>query len=155
MALNPSNRVAANIRGTDGTDGFPNLAGHPDPDAIVIEELNAAGIRHYSFEYMRRMQMEVKTAVGGTLDPSGWLFDRRWSYWAAKGPGIPPEDARNLHEEFGKEVRVQGHCGCPGPECCRGFAVGLYHVDTPRGLKALADTIKAILARSETKEAPK
>ncbi len=148
MGLSPSNQVAASIRGTDGSDGFPNVAGHENTDAIVIAELEAAGICHYSAEWFRRGEGEVKAAIRGMLDPSGWGFQRKWYYWVADGPGIPPEDAQKLHDEFGKEVRVKGHCGCPGPEHCMGFAVGSYHVDTPRGLKALADTIKGVLARA-------
>lgn len=148
MGVLPSNQVAASIRGTDGSDGFPNMAGHEDPDAILIAELEAAGICHYSAEWLRKDKSEVKAGVRGMLDPSGWGFHRAWYYWVADGPGIPPEDAQKLYDEFGAEVRIQGHCGCPGPGYCMGFAVGSYHADTPRGLKALADTIKGILARN-------
>ena len=49
-------------------------------------------------------------------------------------------------------MRVEGHCGCPSPlEYNKGFAVGLYHVDTPEGLKALADTIKQVAKDSDLK----
>jgi hypothetical protein len=47
-------------------------------------------------------------------------------------------------------VRVEGHGGCPSPlEYCKGFAVGLYHVDTQKGLNALAQVIKNILHNNE------
>ena len=49
----------------------------------------------------------------------------------------------------GRDVRVDGHCLAPSPlEWCKGFAVGMYHVDTPEGLKALADTIKLVYAET-------
>ncbi len=55
------------------------------------------------------------------------------------GPGLPLTYAQPLHEAFGQVVRVDGHCGCPSPlEWFKGFGVGLYHVDSPEGLKALA-----------------
>lgn len=145
MSLNPSDRATTSIRGADG-DGFPNLAGHIDPDPILREELTAAGITHFTLPF--RDKGEVGARVRGHLDPSGWSFKRAWRYWIAAGPGIPPEDAERLHERFGRAVRVQGHCNCLGPGYCKGFAVGMYHVDTPRGLEALADLIIDILARN-------
>jgi hypothetical protein len=74
-----------------------------------------------------------------------WSFTRSWSYWVAKGPGIPVEYAESLHETHGKVVRVAGDCTCPNPrKVYGGFGVGLYHVDTPEGLKALADLLRSI-----------
>lgn len=124
--------------------GFPNKAGdHPDTDAILTAELESAGIEVHNMEFLRRSSGEVKTAVRGSL--YGWGFERAWYYWICSGPGINIEDAEKLHSTHGKEVRVDGHCGAPSPrEWFKGFAVGHYHVDTPAGLKALADTIKAI-----------
>jgi hypothetical protein len=92
---------------------------------------------------------EVPTKVRGHLDPSSWLFERAWTYWVCKGPGIPPKEAVELHKAYGRVVRVSGHCGCPSPlEWYKGFGCGLYHVDTLKGLKALADMIKKIMAKN-------
>lgn len=138
---------------------FPNKAGdHPDTDDILRAELKAAGIptlqeeSGHSPEYMadmlRRASGEVKTSVVGTLH--GWEFRRAWYYWMCSGPGIEVEAAERLHATHGKDVRVAGHCGCPSPrEWFKGLACGHYHVDSPEGLKALADTIQALVAHGE------
>lgn len=55
-----------------------------------------------------------------------------------------------LYRTHGREVRVEGNCICPTPDYENGFGIGLYHVDTPAGLKALADMIKGILRRHES-----
>jgi hypothetical protein len=124
---------------------FPNLAGHTDPDPIAKAELEAAGITAISFECLRN-QGEVKTAVIGQIGEGhvSWGVTRAWSYWVAKGPGLPIEISERLYESHGQVVRVDGHCGCPSPSYMGGFAVSLYHVDTPEGLKALADAIKGV-----------
>ncbi len=116
-----------------------------DLDEKCRAELVAAGIQVYEFDFLREMNGEVPAQVRGSLDPFGWGFRRAWRYWVAKGPGIPPSYAAVLHESHGTEVRVAGHCGCPSPlEWHKGFAVGMYHVDTAEGLKALADTIRQV-----------
>ena len=129
------------------TTYFPNLAGQQCDD-VLETELKRAGILVEKLpEFFRDKTREVKSVVIGTLH--GWSFDRAWYYWVAKGPGIPPDDAETLHAGFGKDVRVNGHCGCPSPkEGCKGFAVGLYHVDSEEGLAALANTIKVIFDRN-------
>lgn len=129
--------------------GFPNLArGEPTPEevdtvtAICRAELEAAGIKPYSFGSLYHSNEVPSKCVGGL---SGWSFERAWYYWRAKGPGIPPEIAERLHATHGRDVRVEGHCGCPSPlEWAHGFAIGSYHIDTPEGLKALADTLRSI-----------
>ncbi len=121
-----------------------NLAGVQGCNDIVIAELTFADIKHHVMPV--KLSGEVPTNVIGYLDPSGWGFTRAWTYWVCKGPGIPPDIAEELHKTHGNYVRVAGHCGCPSPlEWYKGFAVGSYHVDTLEGLKALADTIKAII----------
>lgn len=137
---------------------FPNKAGdHADTDDILRAELKAAGIPtlqedagkspEYLADLIRRQSGEVTTSVVGTLH--GWEFDRAWYYWMAKGPGIDVDTAEVLHSTHGKVVRVAGHCGCPSPrEWFKGLACGQYHVDTPEGLKALADTIKGLVEKS-------
>lgn len=122
---------------------FLNYAGRSDIDDELIAELESAGITHAKLPEMMRKNNEVKTVIIG--DMHGWGFERAWYYWRADGPGIPCDVATELHEKFGTEVRVAGHCGCPSPlEWYHGFAVSNYHVDTPEGLKALADVIKRI-----------
>ena len=124
-----------------------NYAGMSDKDEEIASELREAGIEVELHELFRD-QGEVKTAVIGILFQ--WSFRRAWYYWVAKGPGIPPMYADKLHEEYGKEVRVDGNCTCPSPkEQFKGFAVGHYHVDTQRGLNALAHTIRKIVAESD------
>lgn len=138
---------------------FPNKAGnHSDTDGILIEELHAAGIQTVQEEngkpldwladMFRSSSGEVKTSVQGALH--GWIFKRAWYYWVCTGPGIELAAAMALHEKFGDQVRVAGHCGCPSPlEWYKGLACGDYHVDTPEGLKALADTIKEIVEKNK------
>ena len=91
--------------------------------------------------FLKDGRREVDTSIAGELHQ--WSFRRAWSYWVAEGPGLPPTYATPLHEAHGNDVRVDGHCGSPSPlEWHKGFAVGMYHVDTPTGLKALADALK-------------
>lgn len=144
MGLNPSNMIAAQIT---GEEVFPNLAGDEHADEQCRVELEAAGIKVNKIEFLRE-KGEVPTALLGHLGP--WGFERAWYYWVAKGPGIPPAIAKELHDQHGKAVRVQGHCGCPDPiEYLQGFAVGLYHVDTQKGLNALAEVIRGIIEAND------
>lgn len=134
---------------------FPNKAGdHADTDSILTAELHAAGIATvqetegvfdaHLTELLREASGEVKTSVIGVLH--GWQFSRAWYYWVCSGPGIEVEAAERLHAAHGSTVRVAGHCGCPSPrEWFKGLACGSYHVDSPEGLKALADTIRALV----------
>ncbi len=153
MSLNPSNAISEQMT---GKKPFPNVAGlgERDPagvDAILAAELEAAGIEVGKLpECMRAGNGEPQSVVLGQLYK--WGFRRAWYYWIAEGPGIPPSYADKLHETHGREVRVNGHCGCPSPrEQFKGFAVGLYHVDTQDGLHALADTIRQVVRDSEQK----
>ena len=128
---------------SDSIEYFQNYAGVPDIDDSVEQELVAAGIHVIKMPEGFRDRGEVKTIVVGEMHK--WLFRRAWRYWMAEGPGIDVVTAENLHAQFGNEVRVDGHCGCPSPrEWFSGLACGHYHIDTPRGLKALADAIKAL-----------
>lgn len=137
---------------------FPNKAGdHADTDDILRAELKAAGIQtvqeadgkgpEYMVDLFRLTSGEVKTSVSGVLH--GWQFTRAWYYWMASGPGIEVAAAERLHATHGETVRVDGHCGCPSPrEWFKGLACGSYHVDDADGLKALADTIKALVSHN-------
>jgi hypothetical protein len=125
---------------------FPNRAGHKDDalDAELIAELTRAGIDHFVLPF-RYDDREVKTRVIGSLH--GWKFERAWYYWVATGPGIPQAAAAELYASHGKEARAAGDCACRPPESWyHGLGVGMYHVDTPEGLKALAETIKKVVA---------
>lgn len=155
------------------TGGFPNLAGGrvqnrtelddsvirercEQVDATCRAELEAAGIDVAELDLLR-YDKEVPTAVLGQVGDTGWSFTRGWYYWIAKGPGIPPQYASLLHHLHGKECRVEGHGLAPDPiDYCGGFGVGQYHVDTPRGLDALAHTLKQVRdeARVAAKAAP-
>lgn len=128
---------------------FPNLA-RRDPSeeeiAVITEicrsELEAAGIETHTFGTLLSPSEVPSKCIGGL---AGWTFKRAWYYWTASGPGLPPDYAERLHATHGKEVRVEGHCGCPSPsDWAKGFAIGSYHIDTGEGLKALADTLRSV-----------
>ena len=134
--------------------GFPNRAGdHPDTDAILEAELRAAGISLASDgqnlsdtlrAILRQSSGEVKTSGIGYMH--GWEFRRAWYYWICSGPGIELEAAERLHATHGHTVRVGGGAGDPPGDWSHGLAINCYHVDDPAGLKALADTIKGLVA---------
>jgi hypothetical protein len=122
---------------------FRNCAGREGVDDLLLQELAAAGIPSTRLPECLRNTGEVKTVITGILHR--WSFRRAWVYWVAEGPGLPIEEAEKLHESHGREVRVDGDCTCPAPrERYKGFGVGLYHVDTAEGLKALADALKRV-----------
>lgn len=74
-----------------------------------------------------------------------WTFERAWYYYIATGSGIPPDKAEEFHKQWGTQVRVDGHCGCPSPlEWEKGFAVGAYHIDTQEGLNAFVQLLASI-----------
>lgn len=120
-------------------------------DQVCSDELKQAGIKVTKLEIFRKG--EVQTAVLGSLN--GWVFERYWRYWVAKGPGIPPDKAQAFHEAAGLKhgVRVEGHCMAPTPleECC-GFAVGMYHIDTQEGLNVFARLLREIYIPRDKKE---
>jgi len=126
-----------------------NFAGKADKDPEIANELKLAGITVQIMpEAFRTQHPEMRTIIIGELGP--WTFKRAWYYWVAKGPGIPPKYADELHEKFGKKVRVDGNCRCPSPrESFKGFAVDHYHVDSQEGLNALADTIRQIIEEAK------
>lgn len=136
---------------------FPNKAGNrADNDLVLSAELKAAGIPILSemeniSDPIKKLLLEtsgeVKSSVVGVLH--GWEFKRAWYYWVCKGPGIEISEAQVLQDNYGKVVRANGDAACRGPLIWfHGLACGSYHVDSPEGLKALADTIKRIVKRS-------
>lgn len=123
-----------------------NAAGDKNCDVYLRQELEAANIEVCEHEFLRS-KSEVPSAIIGLLD--GWTFRRAWYYWIAQHDKsvLLFKYAEPLHEAYGKEVRVDGHCACPAPRewnkesWCIG--VNFYHVDTQEGLIALADAIRA------------
>jgi hypothetical protein len=141
-------RCNRSVKETNLARRFENVVGHPNPDDILVSELEMAGINAQKHEFMRKLPGEVKTAVRGSL--FGWCFTRVWCYWICEGPGINVDTAERLHKSHGEVVRVDGHCGSPNPrDQHHGLACGKYHVDSPDGLKALADAIKGLVEESE------
>jgi hypothetical protein len=147
--LCPSNRGA----------GFPNLAREQNPPeeviaevtATAVAELEAAGINTHTLKGIHQGS-EVPSDAFGSL--SMWGFRRAWYYWMCEGPGLPVEVAEKLHAAHGTKVRVDGNCNCPAPrEWFKGFGVGRYHVDSPEGLKALADAIRSVYDASKDPDA--
>lgn len=133
---------------------FPNLARKIEncDDQMIFEleetirkELTEAGINVVEIPCIAP-NGEVPTRYCGCIGQGykEWRFNRMWTYWVAKGPAIPPEDAKRLNEKFNDIIRVEG---CAGGMGVSGFGVGLYHIDNAQGLKALADLIKEIMVR--------
>ena len=134
---------------------FNNYAGRSDVDKELQSELYLAGIDYKVYDFLKD-QREVKSGVIGEITPCsdmprcGWTFRRAWTYWVAEGQGIPPTYAKKLFDSYGDTVRVEGNgCAYDPYKYNKGFAVGLYHVDSLEGLKALADTIKQVAKDAE------
>jgi len=123
-----------------------NLAGNKDCDIEIKKELTEAGVYFEEHEFLRKNAGEVKSAILAYLN--GWVFKRAWYYWVVSSDQnlLLFENADKLHEKFGKEVRVSGHCGCPSPREWYNndwnLGVNLYHVDSQEGLNALVKAIK-------------
>jgi len=127
-----------------------NLAGETKADLHILKELSEAGIEVVEGE---RSRGEVPYTLTGKLD--NWTFDRAWYYWMAgnqKGKGLPLEVATELHNReysikgepepktYGEVIRVDGDCRCPAPT----RSVRSYHVDSQKGLNALAGAIRTL-----------
>ena len=127
---------------------FPNMAGSQCKPELIEKELIEAGIKVYIFPRLTE-NSEVDCGFQGVIEFKGgyWEFKRAWYYWVAKGPGIPPKEAMELHNEFGKVVRVNGNCGCPPPS--EAFATDSYHIDTQEGLNAFAKLIKILAEKGK------
>ena len=121
-----------------------NAAGDKNCDEYLTKELEIAGIEIFPIKFPIRG--EVPTQIIGHL--YGWRFERLWYYWAARTETTPLlfKYATPLHEKYGKDVRVDGHCCCPSPKewFKEKWHIGVnhYHVDSEWGLKALADAIR-------------
>jgi hypothetical protein len=123
-----------------------NAAGDKSCDDYIREELNIAGVPFEEFDLFKKSNGEVPSSIIGLLD--GWEFRRAWYYWVVSSTKntLLFKYADPLHESFGKDVRVDGHCGCPSPrEWCKApwqMGVNFYHVDSQEGLNALVNAIK-------------
>ncbi|KKK73177.1 hypothetical protein LCGC14_2896430 [marine sediment metagenome] len=120
-----------------------NLAGDANCNADIERELLEAGIKVIE-ETPENKYAEVAWRLIGTL--CGWRFTRAWYYWVARTQynPLPMAAAEELHQELGTEIRVDGHCGCPGPiEWWKeGGRADRYHIDTQQGLNAFAEALK-------------
>lgn len=127
-----------------------NLAGVKTCDEYIRKELAEAGIEIIELPFLGTSEVPYKVIGSISIGPTFWGFNRAWRYWVAKGPGIPLEDAMELHKTYGTQVRVNGHCGCPSPKEQNGnFGTDFYHIDTQQGLNALAAMIKEIARREK------
>lgn len=82
-----------------------------------------------------------------------FAFARQWYYYTATGY-VPMDVAIELYEHpIGrKDVRVQGHCGCPdpreyapvqkGPLVAGKRCVDCYHIDSQEGLNLFVETLR-------------
>jgi len=128
-----------------------NLAGNPECDNYIEQELKEAGVEWQ--DYGPTTRREVPSSIIGCA--YGWLFTRAWYYWVAKaedGVVLPFDLADELYEQ-NKDVRVAGHCGAPAPrEWYRHpwhVGVSLYHVDTQEGLNLLVQYLTRHAARQQ------
>lgn len=89
-----------------------NLAGNPEADVWCEKELRDAGIDVVMLSAPQ--DDEVKTRVTGKIGDV--TLTRGWYYWRARGK-VPADVARRLYSHLigRKDVRVNGHCGCPAP----------------------------------------
>jgi hypothetical protein len=123
-----------------------NAAGDTNCDEYISKELEEAQISYERMDLFKQSNGEVPSAIIGFLD--GWKFRRAWYYWIAEAKGtlLLFEFADELHQKFGKDVRVSGHCAAPAPRawCSKPWQMGVdfYHVDTQEGLNALAEAIR-------------
>lgn len=148
MSLNPSNGIAQ--RTNPDKRVFPNLArgfdakpeDYPEVDETITRELTEAGIKVSEFPNINKGEVPTSIFCGSA---HRWIFQRAWYYYIAKGDGIPPDIAEEFHKEWGTQVRVEGHCGCPTPLWNNeGFAIGSYHIDTQEGLNAFVKLLASI-----------
>ncbi|MFA4971477.1 MAG: hypothetical protein WC683_02610 [bacterium] len=164
MSLNPSCNLDGELV------GFPNLGDPPFPAKAkdtALAELSEAGIPRGVVTFTTREAEVYKPgseaaqlgrcgivspdacARSGTTwinvhdvtaEAYGWSFRRNWYYWVCftKYNPLPLSAAAELFTTHGKEVRTEGSCACPAPS----RDVTGYHVDTPRGLKALVAVLR-------------
>ena len=160
-------------------ENMKNLAGVVDCDKYITEELLLAGITPFCLKGERDKHPEVKSTIFGLLGGKHFLEDiqkykdnedimslftlktlresaefclsRNWYYYVAVGY-VPMEAAVELYEHpIGrKDVRVEGHCGCPDPReymknstlVAGRRCVSCYHIDSQEGLNLYVEVLK-------------
>lgn len=131
-----------------------NLAGTGNNEQ-AMKEMEEAGIEVYAYSDSLANSNECRVKVIGTIGP--WFFTRSRDYWVAKGPGLNIEQAIQLNEKHGKEVRADGYIGGIDDlyEHFKGFAVTTYHIDSQEGLNVFTELLKKIMKNAKTKEKQK
>lgn len=94
-----------------------NLAGDERADIYIRQELQQAGI---PIKRVTQGRTEVPYSLIGKLpckNGGEFTFTRAWYYWVVEGR-VPLNVAQQLYQtDIGqRDIRVQGHCGCPPPE---------------------------------------
>jgi hypothetical protein len=99
-----------------------NLAGDLSCDSAIRKELKEAGITVVDVGPSNR---EVPYTVEGRL--GSFKFWRAWYYWVVEGY-VPLEVAKTMYANpvGKKDVRVDGHCGCPDPVYWAGLSQKEY-----------------------------
>lgn len=121
-----------------------NLAGIPEADQYILEELQRARIPYFNVE---TGNTEVPYTIIGRLGK--FEFRRAWTYWVVQGP-LPIYLAERIYADpVGKtDIRVNGDAGCSPPES---WAKWL----TPDGKEVLPVEEEAEFDRHETLKARK
>ena len=127
-----------------------NLAGVATCDEIIRTELTTADITVVDGAFA---QGEVPYSLTGVLESKYGIitFERAWTYWIISGR-VPIHVAKALYNnEVGKkDIRVEGHCGCPHPSEWAeydedlGHVITSYHIDSQDGLNLFVQTIKDV-----------
>jgi hypothetical protein len=156
-----------------------NLAGVKGCDAFIRDELKEAGIAVLYLPGEDTTKHEVPWQVMGVLgaqafmsdlakypeegsirkcmkasvmddDVASFRFRRAWYYWMVSGY-VPLNVAMEMYADpvGKKDIRVDGHCGCPSPDEYQGrpliagqHCINSYHIDSQEGLNLFAATLK-------------
>lgn len=120
-----------------------NLAGVPECDRYIVEELRRARID--TALYDGRL-CEVPSLLQGSL--GGITFRRAWTYYIAMGK-VPIAVARTLYADpvGSTDIRAGGYSGGIDPtrvstEIDGESYVTSYHIDSEVGLRVFADAIR-------------
>lgn len=121
-----------------------NLAGVPECDVDIRQELEASGIEIVE---VGRSPSEVPFSLAGKQ--GNWMFKRAWYYWiatASEGKGIPENEAEKLNAKWFSEVRVIGFMGGTQVKdwLSAQHTIDCYHIDTQKGLNAFADLVRTL-----------
>lgn len=138
---------------------FPNLAGHPDPDRTVTNELAQAGIPMLRVGHNPQCRPEVRAHFIGLLQFKGLqlkgavvVFSRLWYYWAARSTiDLPFSVAAPLNDSLGTVVRAYGYAGGTSiePHGCNS-----WHIDTQHGLDTLVGILRQYFGAYLSKSTP-